>query len=550
MVLDEPSHKGTLEFMKEFGQFDFIIVGGGTAGCLLANRLSLDPKTSVLLLEAGGKDDWVWIHIPAGIIYTIGNPRTDWCYNIEPDKGLNGRSIPYPRGRVLGGSSSINGMLYMRAQDRDYDEWSQLCGDESWSWKNVLPVFKKTENHWGGPSDFHGASGEWRVERQRISWEITSAMSDAAEEMGVPKVDDFNRGSNLGSSLLEVNQRKGIRLNSSKAFLKPVLHRRNLTVVTGAQVKKLRLENRRVTGVEFIKGDQEFFAKSCKETLLSSGAIGSPQILMLSGIGPVANLKKCGIEGANDLAGVGENLQDHLQLVMGYRVKNMVTLNSLYHSRWKKIKMALEYAAFRTGPLSMSIAAGCLFMKSDESRATANIQCHILPFGRKDLKTIYEFPSFVATVCNLRPTSRGSVSLASPDPLVHPKLTLNYLSTPEDQKVAIDSMRIIRKIVTQTHAMKKYEPEEISPGLKAQSDSELLIAGGDRALTVFHPTGTCKMGKTNDPTAVVDSNLKVIGIDGLRVVDASIMPTITSGNTSTPTLMIAERAAEMVLKSW
>ena len=529
-----------------FGSFDYVIVGAGTAGCVLANRLSADPDVSVLLLEAGGKDDWVWIHIPVGYLYCIGNPRTDWCYRTEAEPGLNGRSIGYPRGRVLGGSSSINAMLCLRGQARDYDEWAALTGDSGWAWRNVLPVFIKSEDHWRGADEKHGQGGEWRVETPRARWEIIEAFRDAAVESGIPWTEDFNRGDNSGVSRFDVNQKNGVRWNASKAFLRPAAARPNLKVVTGALVKRVRLEGRSARGVEFSQGNEALFAEARRETLLAAGAIGSPQILQLSGIGPGALLQKLGVPVALD-APVGENLQDHLQLRMAFQVKNVVTLNALLHSWWAKAKIGLEYALFRSGPMTMPPSQLGAFVKSDPSQATPNLEYHVQPISLDRFgEPPHRFPAFTASVCNLRPTSRGHVRIATPDPAAHPAITLNYLATPEDRKVAADSIRLTRRIVTGTTALKKYEPEEFMPGPQYQSEEALISAAGNIGTTIFHPVGTCRMGRDGDPAAVVDTTLRVRGIERLRVIDASIMPTITSGNTNTPTVMIAERGAQIL----
>jgi choline dehydrogenase len=540
--------------MKLMDAFDYVIVGAGTAGSVLANRLSADPNNSVLLLEAGGKDDWIWIHIPVGYLYCIGNPRTDWCYKTEPDPGLNGRSILYARGRVLGGSSSINAMLYLRGQERDYDEWARQSGDPGWSWQSVLPIFKKSEDHWRGADEFHGARDpangaghEWRVERQRLSWEILDTFRDAALEAGIAKVDDFNRGDNAGSSKFEVNQRSGVRASSSKAFLRPAMNRPNLTVLTGAQVKKLRLAGRRVLGVEFFQGNEEAYAAAKRETILAAGAIGSPQILQISGIGPGALLQRHGISVVHDLA-VGENLQDHLQLRAAFKVKNVLTLNTMANSWWGKAKMALEYVLYRTGPLTMAPSQLGAFVKSDASQATPNLEFHVQPLSLDKFgDPLHPFPAFTASVCNLRPASRGHIRIKSADPRASPAIMLNYLSAPEDQTIAIQSLRLARRVVLGTQAMKQYAPEEFLPGPGFQTDEELVKAAGNVGTTIFHPVGTCKMGREDDASAVVDPQLRVRGIEGLRVIDASIMPAITSGNTNSPTLMIAERGATLVL---
>ncbi len=538
--------------MHSIGPFDYVIVGAGTAGCVLANRLSADPAVSVLLLEAGGKDDWIWIHIPVGYLYCINNPRTDWCYQTEPEAGLNGRVIRYPRGKVLGGSSSINAMLYLRGQARDYDEWAQLTGDPGWAWQNVLPIFIKTEDHWRGADEKHGQGGEWRVEPVKLRWDILESFRGAANEAGIAWTDDFNRGDNAGVSRYEVNQRGGVRWNASKAFLRPAMKRPNLTVLTGALTKKLRLSGRRVEGVEFYrkngKGSEEVYAAARRETILCAGAIGSPQILQLSGIGPGALLQKHGIPVAQDLPS-GENLQDHLQLRMAFKVRNALTLNTMLGSWWTKAKMGVEYGLFRSGPMTMAPSQLGAFAKSDPALATPDIQYHIQPISLDRFgDPPHGFPAFTASACNLRPTSRGHVRIQSPDPRAHPAITPNYLATDEDRRTAIAALRLTRRIVTGTEAMKKHEPEEFSPGPAFQSDEELLQAAGNIGTTIFHPVGTCKMGRENDATAVVDTQFRVRGIERLRVIDASIMPTITSGNTNSPTVMIAERASEILMR--
>jgi choline dehydrogenase len=528
------------------GTWDYVIVGAGTAGCVLANRLSADPDVTVLLVEAGGKDDWIWIHIPVGYLYCIGNPRTDWCYRTEPDPGLNGRSILYARGKVLGGCSSINAMLYLRGQTRDYDEWARLADDPSWSWENVLPVFKRSEDFHKGADAMHGAGGEWRVERQRLSWEILDAFRAAMAQAGIPPTDDFNRGDNYGAGFFEVNQRRGVRWSASKGFLKPVMHRPNLTVVTDALVERVRLDGRRATGIELRRGDATEFAAARIETILAAGAIGSPQILQLSGVGSGALLQRHGIAVAHDLPGVGENLQDHLQLRTAFKVRNVVTLNQRANSLWGKAMMGIEYALFRTGPLTMAPSQLGGFARSNAAHATPNVEFHVQPLSLDKFgDPLHPFPAFTASVCNLRPTSRGYVRIKSADPRAHPAIMPNYLSTPEDRRVAAESLRLARKVAAQP-ALAKYQPGEFKPGAEVQSDEELAKAAGDVGTTIFHPVGTCKMGVATDRRAVVDSRLRVIGLEHLRVVDASIMPTITSGNTNSPTVMIAERGAEMV----
>ena len=532
--------------MKHLGQFDYVIVGAGTAGCVLANRLSASPGTKVALLEAGGKDNYHWIHIPVGYLYCIGNPRTDWCFATEPEPGLNGRSIGYPRGRVLGGCSSINGMIYMRGQARDYDQWRQL-GNVGWSWEDVLPYFIRSEDQGAVPAgELHGTGGEWRVERQRLRWEILEAIQEAAAEAGIPKTDDFNLGDNEGCGYFHVNQRRGWRWSASKAFLRPVMNRPNLEVFTHAQAQRIRIEDGRAAGLDLRLGDEDAVIEATAEVVLASGAVGTPQLLQLSGIGPGALLKRHGLDVVQALAGVGENLQDHLQLRCAYKVTGVSTLNERSHSILGKIGYAMQYAAFRSGPMSMAPSQLGAFARTDESFETPNVEYHIQPLSLDKFgEPLHSFAAFTASICNIRPESRGHVRIKSKDPLTMPAIQPNYLSTPGDRKVAADSIRLTRRLVSQP-ALAKYRPVEFRPGEQFQSEEELVSAAGDIGTTIFHPIGTCRMG--SDDMSVVDDRLRVRSLAGLRIADASIMPTITSGNTNSPVIMIAEKASDMVLE--
>jgi len=529
-------------------EFDYIIVGAGTAGCVLANRLSAEPNTSVLLLEAGGRDNYFWIDVPVGYLYTIGNPRTDWCYVTEPDPGLNGRSIGYARGKVLGGCSSINAMIYMRGQKSDYDHWAAL-GLRGWGWNDVLPVFKRSEDYEHGADELHGAGGELRVEERRVSWEILDAWRDAAAECGIPKIAEFNRGDNFGNAYFQMNQRRGVRWSATKAFLRPVLGRPNLTVRTGALVERVSIEARdggpRATGVVArFAGAGAQLLKARREVLLAAGAIGSPQILQLSGVGPVSVLRQHGIAVAHDLPGVGANLHDHLQVRSIYKVRHTVTLNRRARTWLGKAAMALEYAAFRTGPLTMPPSQLGAFAMSDAAQPHANIEWHVQPLSLDKFGApLHPFDAITPSVCNLQPTSRGHVRIKSADPAAHPAITLNYLATEEDRQVAVAGLRFTRRIMA-AKALERFAPEEWKPGPELTTDAELRRAAGDLGTTIFHPVGTCRMG--HDALAVVDERLRLRGVAGLRVIDASVMPRITSGNTNAPTVMIAEQGADFI----
>ena len=552
--------------------YDYIIIGAGTAGCLLANRLSADPGKQVLLIEAGGNDDYLWVHIPVGYLHCIGNPRTDWLFSTEPDPGLNGRKLRYPRGKVLGGCSSINGMIYMRGQQRDYDGWAAATGDARWRWDDCLPHFKHHEDHWRGADAVHGApgfdatggraGGEWRVEKQRLSWEILDAFSAAAQQAGIPATDDFNRGSNEGVGYFDVNQRKGVRWNATKAFLRPIQHRDNLQVWTGAHVTRLVTARDdaglRVTGVEVRPEGHDHNrgaplmavlrdgGRQGGEVVMAAGAIGTPQLLQLSGIGPGGLLQQHGISVQHDLPGVGENLQDHLQIRAVFEVQGVKTLNTMANSLWGKGLIGLEYLLRRSGPMSMAPSQLGCFTRSSAEHQFPNVQYHVQPLSLDAFgEPLHCFNAFTASVCNLNPTSRGHVQIRSPRPEDAPKIQANYLSTEADRQVAADSLRLTRRIAAQP-ALAKYAPREVKPGAQFQTDDELARLAGDIGTTIFHPVGTCRMGRAREMLAVVDSELRVRGVAGLRIADASVMPHITSGNTSSPTLMIAERAAAWI----
>jgi choline dehydrogenase len=529
--------------VKLDGRYDFVIVGGGTAGCVLANRLSADSRNRVLLLEAGGRDTYPWIHVPVGYLYTMNNPRTDWMMQTEPEPGLNGRALNYPRGKVLGGCTAINGMIYMRGQSADYDQWRQL-GNMGWGWDDVLPYFIKSEDNYRGAGPMHGAGGEWKVARQRLRWDILEAFRDAAEEIGLPRRDDFNDGDNEGSGFFEVNQRGGIRWTTAKAFLRPAERRPNLRVVTGALVGAVLLEGARAIGVRYSLGGIELEALADREVVLAAGAVNSPKLLELSGIGDAAVLAEYGIAVHHHLPGVGANLQDHLQIRTVFGVSGARTLNQLANSTIGKAAMAVEYGFFRTGPLSMAPSQLGIFSRSDETVSTPDLEYHIQPLSTDRLgDPLHRFPAVTVSVCNLRPQSRGTCHIRSRNPAEHPVIRPNYLTAPRDRDVAVRSVRQVRQLAS-TKALQRYSPQEMLPGSAVETETDLLAAIGDIATTIFHPVGTCRMG--NDDRAVVDDRLRVRGIDGLRIADASIMPTITSGNTASPVVMIAEMASEMI----
>lgn len=530
------------------GAYDYIVVGAGSAGCVVANRLSADPKTRVLVLEAGGKDDWIWFHVPVGYLFAIGNPRSDWMFETEPEPGLNGRALKYPRGKVVGGSSAINAMISMRGQAADYDHWRQL-GLTGWGWDEVRPVFRRLDNHFLGEGEHHGTGGEWRVEAPRVRWAVLDAIARAANEMGIPSTPDFNTGDNTGVGPFHVNQRRGLRWSAAKAFLTPALKRPNLRLETGVTVERVLFEGRRAAGVRFRRGGEVLEARTSGEVVLSAGSLGSAQLLQLSGVGPGELLAAHGVPVVLEKPGVGRNLQDHLQQRAIYKVRGVPTLNVMYRSLVRRGLMGLEYALFRTGPLTMAPSQLGIFTTSSSQHERPNIQFHVQPLSLDRFgEPLHGFPAVTVAACNLRPTSRGEVRLRSADPAVAPVIAPNYLATDADRRVAADAIRVTRRLMSQS-ALAAYRPEEHLPGPAVGDDeASLAKAAGDIGTTIFHPVGTAKMGLETDPMAVVDARLRVMGLEGLRVIDASVMPTITSGNTNTPTVMIGERGAGFVLE--
>ncbi|MDA7552097.1 GMC family oxidoreductase N-terminal domain-containing protein [Candidatus Pelagibacter sp.] len=528
--------------------FDYIIIGAGSAGCVLANRLSENSNNKILLLEAGGKDTYPWIHIPVGYYKTMHNPKTDWCYKTEQDETMQNRSIPYPRGKTLGGSSSINGLLYIRGQEQDYNIWRQL-GNKGWGWNDVLPYFLKSENQERGKSEFHGVNGPLSISDTRIKLDLLEKFMDAAEEKGIPKTDDFNKGDNFGCGYFQVTEKNGLRCSAAVGYLNPIKKRNNLKIEINCHVKKINFDGKKAISVSYWKDNELFTISANKEIILCAGSIGSTQILQTSGIGNGNQLSNLGIKIIKNSVGVGKNLQDHLMFRPVYKIKNIKSLNKKINSLFGNLLIGLEFIFNRTGPMTMGASQLCLFAKSDNSRETPNLQFHVQPISTDKLggAALHNFHAFTPTVANVRPTSRGEINIVSGDSREKPKIKMNYLSTDDDRKVAADGLRLVRKIVLETETFKKNYPEELRPGSEFQTDEELVQQGSKFTQTIFHPVGTCKMG--NDEHSVVSDKLKVHGVENLRVIDASVMPNITSGNTNAPTIMIAEKGADMILNN-